>query len=512
MHLIVVHYHWRPGGVRQVVENALPALAADTCLGLQSITLAAGHPPPPSWAQTVRNLTGATVPVRWVSDPLLAYVAEWPDGPSDRTADVAAAATRLIESVPEPRVVLLENPAVGRHPLIGRGVAAACRTTGTRLVCHHHDFLVDGRWERWPEWQACGIDSLDQALAAAVPTGPGVSHLTLSRRDAAWLAPRGPAAFCPNEVPRPATPRLEEIAQAREWLTQALGTEAPVWLLPCRLLRRKNAAEAVLLARLLAPDAIVATTGAASAASEAPYAAAIAAAAKRGRWKLRCGLLAGAEAAGQPAPAVATLMAASAAVVITSLFEGFGLPVMEAAALRLPCLARRQACPEGLAPATATAYDDIRVPRALAGGASEQARQEKAWARWRAVMPPELSRLLPEPPWWAGPGPLAFSRLTLPGQWEVLHACQARGTAEALLALNPELAAPACPAPSAPAVPDPMPPAPAAVTLATALAGPPAPSLDAELPSDEGNRALADRLAWANYYPLLWPGGDEPAD
>ncbi|OYV85625.1 MAG: hypothetical protein B7Z73_13210, partial [Planctomycetia bacterium 21-64-5] len=39
------------------------------------------------------------------------------------------------------------------------------------------------------------------------------------------------------------------------WLSEQLGDDAPVWLMPCRLLRRKNLAEALLLARWLRPEA-----------------------------------------------------------------------------------------------------------------------------------------------------------------------------------------------------------------------------------------------------------------
>ena len=40
-HLVVVHYHWRPGGVRRVVELTLPAIVAATP-SLKQVTLLSG--------------------------------------------------------------------------------------------------------------------------------------------------------------------------------------------------------------------------------------------------------------------------------------------------------------------------------------------------------------------------------------------------------------------------------------------------------------------------------------
>lgn len=511
MHLLIVHYHWRPGGVRQVVESALADLASDPRLGVQEIVLAAGVPPPPSWERAARAAVAGRAVLRWIVDPLLAYVAEWPEGPADRSAELEARAARMVRSLPEPRMVLLENPAVGRHPLIGPAFAAACAAAGTPLVCHHHDFFFDGRWERWPEWTACGTRSLAQALAAAVPAGPGIHHLAVSARDAAWLARLArpeTAALCPNPVVRLA-PRPEETDRATVWLRRELRTDAPVWLLPCRLLRRKNIVEAVLAARLLAPEAVVATTGAVSSLAEARYAEVVtgaAGAAGAGGWRLLVGILAGPRTAGREPPGMDALMAASAAVVVTSLFEGFGLPVVEAAALGVPCLARRGACPDRAAPAGTAVYDELWVPRELAGGPAERARQETAWARWRSALPPEVAAMVADPPWWQGEGSVAFSRLTLQGQIEVLHACASPEAAAALRPLNPGLAAPARRSAAA----DPPPATTLASALADVLAASTMRSAGAPVPHrpDATGDGLAGRLLWANHFPLLWPGGD----
>ena len=102
-----------------------------------------------------------------------------------------------------------------------------------------------------------------------------------------------------------------------------------MWLLPCRLLRRKNIAEALLLTRWLRPEAWLVTTGGVSSAEEQAYADGLAAAAQTHGWRLRLGILHGDES---QKPSVPELLAASEAVLLTSLQEGFGLPYLEAAA------------------------------------------------------------------------------------------------------------------------------------------------------------------------------------
>lgn len=503
MHLLVVHYHWRPGGVRHVVESAIQSLAADPRSPVRHCRLAAGEPPPEPWARSLQDAAGPDLPLDWVTEPWLAYASEGPGGPEDQRDALVAAATRLVRRLPAPRTVLLENPAVGRHPWISHAFAEACAATGTRLLCHHHDFFIDGRWAHWAAWTARGHGSLTDALAHALPAGPHLTHLTVTARDTAWVSRFVPAVFCPNPVAAAAPPSAAEISRARTWLHHALGSTAPVWLCPTRTLRRKNLLEAALLARLLAPDAAVATTAGVSSPAETRYARALEEAAARGDIRLALGLRAAAEAAGRPAPSIPSLMAASDAVVVPSLFEGFGLPVLEASNLGIRCLARLDACPDGRPPPGVCAYDEIRVPWDLGGGKAERARQETAWLHWRHLMPTAAAAALPDPPWWTGAATIPFSRLTLEGQLETLRACQHPETAAAMRALNPGL-------PPAPARPSPPPPAaPPATTLIDQLrAATPA----AAAPVSVSPHVLLDhRLAWANHYPLLWPGGDTPA-
>jgi len=68
MHLLVIHSHWRPGGVRRVVEEALVAMSAETRFDLRGVTLAAGEAPPAVWAQQLQAGCGPQVEIAWRVD------------------------------------------------------------------------------------------------------------------------------------------------------------------------------------------------------------------------------------------------------------------------------------------------------------------------------------------------------------------------------------------------------------------------------------------------------------
>lgn len=506
MHLLVVHYHWRPGGVRRVVEDWINELAATQPAGVRSLVFAAGEPPPAEWARTLQQTAGAAIPLRFTTHPLLGYAASWPGGPADHRHELASIARRLVHGLGDQGAIILENPAVGRHPFLAQAFATAAAELGTRLLCHHHDFFVDGRWARWPEWRACGLHTMEQAWDSMVPLDPTVSHAVVTRRDARWLAPDRPVHFIPNHPPPPAPPAQNEIDSARTWLHHQLGSANPVWLCPTRALRRKNLAEAALLARLIHPNAQLATTGAVSSMDENRYAEAVARPIPLGGAGVAIGLLGLSEAAGAPAPTVGALMAAADRVVISSLYEGFGLPVIEASDLRVPTLARRDACPDGQVPPFIDTYSDVLIPSALTGARDDLPRQQRAWIAFTQTLPPGISVAFPSPAHWENIEWIPFSRLTLAGQLRVLGTvADSPGAASAIRRANPWIAAPTDhPTPPPPPTPENSPPA---TTLTEWITDP----ITTPLPKPATDRVpIIQRLSWANHYPLLWPGGDHP--
>jgi hypothetical protein len=272
-----------------------------------------------------------------------------------------------------------------------------------------------------------GYRSLRQVAATLLPADPNVRHAAINQTDARILQRhfRRQAGWLPNlgeAAPRPNAARQHA---ARKWLTTQLGEAAPVWLVPCRLLRRKNLAEALLLTRWLRPQAWLVTTGGVSSADEAAYARQLEAAAETAGWRLRCGLLAGNE---RGKPTVPELLAASEAVLLTSIAEGFGLPYLEAAAAHRPLLAR--ALPN-IAPDLARfgfrfpqAYDEVLIDPALFDWAGEQRRQRALFRTWRQRLPRACRGWAGQPAGLAALNsarPVPFSRLTLTAQLEVLR-------------------------------------------------------------------------------------------
>ena len=436
--LIVAHYHLRPGGVRRVVETALPALAATR--EFSSITLATGEAPEVDWLTRLRAAVGG-VPVHLEVHRDFLYWSEVAPVREGFTAELARTATDfLARRGGEQAVLWAHNLALGRNAPLAAAWAQAVATTGATFLVHHHDFFFDNRWIRWPEMQAAGLPSLTAAAGVVFPNGPRTAHLAINRADHALLATEfgARAIWLPNPVTAPRHASGGERA-AREWLAARTGSDEPYWLLPCRLLRRKNLAEALLLVRWLRPGARLVTTGGPTSADEEPYAARLREAAQRHRWPLHPAVLAGQN----HAPPVSALIAGAEAVVLSSLQEGFGLPYLEAAAAGRPLVARAlpNVLPDlvDLGLRAPTVYPEILVPRDLFDGPRERARQRELWSRWRQALPAEVQPIAGEPALLVSEEEIVpFSRLTLTAQEEVLAHSIDR-LRDALDAANPDL-------------------------------------------------------------------------
>ncbi|MBI2498220.1 MAG: glycosyltransferase [Opitutae bacterium] len=445
MRFVVVHSHYRPGGVRRVIELALPPLLRALRPRVTGVVLAGGEAPDAGWlAALAERLRG--VPVTCAIERAAGYVSE-----TSATPPVAAALIRSFlagvfdGATPRNCLVWAHNLGLGRNLPLARELTRLCQRRGLPLVLHHHDWWFDNRWQRWPEMQWTGFRSLAAVAAAILPPAPTVRHALINRTDWRMLSPRfGPqAGWLPNLAEPSAPPASAAVRRARRWLRDQLGTRAPVWLAPCRLLRRKNLAEALLLTRWLRPEAWLVTTGGVSSADETAYAATLRAAARRHGWQLRLGVLAGDESAMPPVPA---LFAASEALLLTSLQEGFGLPNLEAAAAGRPLLVRSL---PNVAPDLARfgfrfpqTYDELLIAPPLFDRSTEVNRQERLWRAWRRQLPRSCRSLAGIPLLLAANSPAApvpFSRLTLAAQLEVL-AHPAADSWAACAPLNPFLA------------------------------------------------------------------------
>lgn len=395
-----------------MIESTLPAVAA--ACGADAVALLAGEPPDATWKARIRASL-REIPCRWIAHPGLGY------GPGDPSATEAVAAA--LKGAPEGGAALwAHNLSLARNPLVGRILAAVCLRAEIPLLAHQHDWWFDGRWSRWPELRAAGARTLRAGVHAAMASGTRALNACINLADTRRVeaALPGRAAWVPNTVPALAPPSRAEIAEARRWFLSRAG--GPAWLAPVRVVRRKNLAEALLLQRWLMPEAALVVTLGASSPEEIPYAKALAAAARRGGWHLHLGL---AERDRVGAPRIAALMAAAACVVSSSIREGFGLPYLEAAAARVPLIARRlpRVFPDldRIGAHMPTAYDDLLVPADLFDLRAERARQRQRFAVWKRSIPPAARRWA-EPPEIRADGVATFSRLTLRAQIEVLSA------------------------------------------------------------------------------------------
>lgn len=426
--LIVVHSHYRPGGVRRVIELATPHLARLLRPPVSEIVLAGAGTPEEGWRAHFAALV-RPVPVRYAVAPALGYVSEQKrTGTQELDAQLRSFLSGLLDGIPAGGcVVWAHNPGLGRNLLLSRALEQACAAREIPLVLHHHDLWFDNRWQRWNEMRAHGFASLAQVAAAIFPASPNVRHIAINQADAAVLQRHFPhqSGWLPNPASGSGVPGPKGTREARRWLREQLGDDAPVWLMPCRLLRRKNIGEALLLTRWLRPEAWLVTTAGVTSPEEQPYSERLQEAAARFQWPLRMGVL---SRAGQKTPSVVDLMGASEAILLTSLQEGFGLPYIEAAVARRALIARNL---PNIAPDLAAwglrfpqAYDELLVHPNLFDWHSEQARQRKLFDAWRRALPRAVRPRAEEPVLLKlderKAGAVPFSRLTLTAQLEVL--------------------------------------------------------------------------------------------
>jgi glycosyltransferase involved in cell wall biosynthesis len=424
--LVIFHYHFRPGGIRRVIELATPPLVQTLQPAVRRVVLIAGETAQADWLAHFRAQLGG-VPVELRVDPSLNYRSEQRRSPAQIRRRIHDAIERFLpDAHGRDSLVWAHNLGIGRNLILTRELVAACSARGIPLVAHHHDWWFDNRWARWPEMRRGGVRTLDAAARAVFPATTGVWHLAINRADAAILARHFPARslWLPNLTAPAAPPPARRVRAAAGWLRRKRPAVAgPVWLLPCRALRRKNIAEALLLTRWLRPEAQLVVTGAASSADERAYCDTLVTAARRHQWPLQLGVLADPDPA---KPTVAELLAHSEATLLTSVQEGFGLPYLEATAAGRPLIARRL---PNIAPDLARmgfqfpqAYDEVMIAPECFDWPAERQRQRARFRVWRAGLPEAARPAATPPAWWSAPAPVpvAFSRLTLPAQLEVL--------------------------------------------------------------------------------------------
>ena len=446
MHLVIFHYHLRPGGVRRIIEMATPYLLRELKGPVGRVVLVTGEAYDRKWNEFFEDHVGDT-PVEFFIEPAFGYLSERRAARQTLTRRIRAALDRLMSGANATNtIVWAHNLGIARNLILTGELVKVCERRSITLMAHHHDWWFDNRWIRWPEMRRYGTRTLAAAASAVFPAARHVRHFTINQADACVLQrPLGRrVAWLPNLAERGQPLERRGIKRAQKWLQHKLRDHgAPVWILPCRLLRRKNVAEALLLKRWLRPEAWLVTTGGVSSADEAAYARELEAAASQHHWRLRLGVLSGGEA---KKPSVPELFSASECVMLTSIQEGFGLPYLEAAAAGRPLIAR--ALPN-IAPDLERFgfhfpqyYDEVVVPPGLFDWDAEARRQDRLFRAWKQHLPRACRKLTAEPVLLRltrRPAPVPFSRITLTAQLEVL-AHPAHKSWEYCAPLNPFLA------------------------------------------------------------------------
>lgn len=424
--MVILHYHLRPGGVRRVIELAAPYLVREM-KSVRRVVIASGERPEVGWEKVIRKAL-APLPVEFFIDASFGYLTDQRGTISQILRNVRNGLAKLLGNMDQNGpLVWAHNLGIGRNLILTNELSKACAQKRISLLLHHHDWWFDNRWSHWPQMRRAGFPSLKSVANVIFAAEAKIQHITINRADQRILSrhSKSRSHWLPNLIDRSPKPAPSRVRKAREWLEEIIGERNPsIWLMPCRALRRKNIAEAILLAKWLRPDGWLVTTGGPSSENERDYFAELSAKVKEHRWRVKLGVLQGDESRKPP---VGDLMAASEAVVLTSIQEGFGLPFLEAAAAGRPLIARSL---PNIAPDLAQFgfkfaqyYDDIVIDPTLFDWDAEHTRQMDLYRTWHNQLPAPVRHFAGEP-WLLQSDQrraIPFSRMTLSAQLEVLE-------------------------------------------------------------------------------------------
>ncbi len=353
--LVLFHYHLLRGGVRTALMRSLQCLAQEGWFAHRKLILAVGRlDGVRSFAHSLKTLVAD---VEVIVDERLDYRdAPWPDEKSFRKEMLALRDTMLAWGG-ESAIFWLHNPTLGKNPAVTAAWKEAAEKAWTdgldhRFLYHIHDFPECGRVENMARLHRCWEHG---GLQDFYPQVPNTAYAVLNSTDRSRLLSCGLSSsrvfWLPNVLLPPIDPQPVLDPSRRRAVASALSRYAmenhyvfdpdrPQWLLPIRLIRRKNVLEALFLASLqpLAPQVLI--TLDATSAQEKPYADQVKRCVREHR--LPCVIGFGSELVGT-AFSFEELMAWSDTVVTTSLMEGFGFAFLEGPLLGRPLLGRNLA-------------------------------------------------------------------------------------------------------------------------------------------------------------------------
>ncbi|MEM6799158.1 MAG: glycosyltransferase family 4 protein [Planctomycetota bacterium] len=326
MQLAILHYHLNRGGVTQAILNHLEALAAS---GPERL--------PERVALVTSGRREGWPDADWRDDlPFSCQLVTVPtlDYDAGVGADPAALADAIQHGLAEAGFELTStllhthNHALGKNASLP-GALALLAERGCRMLLQVHDFAEDFRPNNYRHlMRSVRARSAEELAGVLYPQASGVHYATLTSRDHQLLAAAGIAEARLHVLPNPIAEwrDLPEKDEVRPQVFERLGIDPLSRLIvyPVRGIRRKNVGEMLLHSALAGPDACYGVTLAPENPAEL---------ASFDRWQsladkldLSCRFDIGGDG-GAPFP---HLVAASDAIISTSLAEGFGMVFLEA--------------------------------------------------------------------------------------------------------------------------------------------------------------------------------------
>ncbi len=348
MRIVIIHYHFYPGGVTSAIRSSLLALKSSGKLEGKEVILLCGDRRGTDELQKVLESSGLNVEIA-VHTPLFYRQEIWPDR-EEFEAEAQKLSDLILSYGKGNTIYWVHNPSLGKNPALTRALIIACERSDKEkqpyyFLYHVHDFPECGRPGNLSYLMNCykggGLDRL-------YPDTENVSFICINSSDRELLincgVPEGRVFFLPNAINvntevRETNDRSKIVSALKGYADRQgyiFKPEMPWWLMPIRLIRRKNALEAFFL-RLLDGDVQILITLDANSDPEYPYANAVKDAIRREAAPGMVGF--GAELVGKDF-SFDDLILASRAIVTTSLMEGFGFAFLEGPIRNRPVIGR----------------------------------------------------------------------------------------------------------------------------------------------------------------------------
>ncbi|MEM8866717.1 MAG: hypothetical protein AAGC73_00460 [Verrucomicrobiota bacterium] len=357
LRVAIVHYHLKRGGVTRVIESTLAGFAR-LPEPIKCIVLAGEVPADCVFAEQAVQVQGLHYSNTQASTP----------SPQTLLAKLREAATKALGGPPD--IWHIHNHSLGKNQSMP-GLVAQLAEDGEALLLHMHDFAEDGRPQNYLLNQ-----SLTDHAQQLYPLGSRVHYAVLNGRDESIFTQPELAGDQLHQLPNAvdAEASTPDSSASQDILNQ-LQTER-LFLYPVRALRRKNFGETILWSTLLESGDCLATT---LAPTNQNYVAAYQrwiALSEKHHLPIHFGI-------GQSNQfAFEDLMQTAAAIVSTSITEGFGLAFLE------PWLFGKSIIGRDLPAITAdfkakgiqldTLYQALPIPKSLVDPSSLRTAIEKA--------------------------------------------------------------------------------------------------------------------------------------